>query len=194
MRLLCKDVAIGSPRLSRVSTPNARPEEVREAGLAAIYQSFQELQDHTFPRFCTEPVQTFLASLIVPVEHSPSRTMPSHPLDILSLEETNCARDLVANFHPDTVISFREIYLEEPPKEALLQFLAAEHAGKEGVRPHRSALVQYDVIGTDRIPQSHESVIDLEDKKRTSHALVDKDQHAGLTLCVVRLRGFDPPG
>ncbi|EXJ92699.1 copper amine oxidase 1 [Capronia epimyces CBS 606.96] len=108
--------------------------------------------------------------------------MPAHPLDTLSIEETHRARDLVASLHPDTVLSFREIYLEEPSKEELIQFLTAEHAGKNAAHPHRTALVQYDVIGSDRIPQYHESVIDLDEEKRISHVVLDESQHAGLTL------------
>ncbi|KAG9769431.1 Copper amine oxidase 1 [Exophiala dermatitidis] len=108
--------------------------------------------------------------------------MAPHPLDILSVEETNKARDIVASLHPDTVLSFREIYLEEPAKKDLIDFLAAEHAGRDAPRPPRTALVQYDVIGADRIPQYHESIIDLDKNKRVSHVEVDKSQHASLTL------------
>ncbi|KAI1614032.1 copper amine oxidase 1 [Exophiala viscosa] len=108
--------------------------------------------------------------------------MTPHPLDILSIEETTIARDIVADLHPDAVLSFREIYLEEPPKGQFIEFLTAEHAGQDAVRPHRTALVQYDVIESDMIPHSHESVIDLDEKKRTSHAVVDENQHAGLTI------------
>jgi len=110
--------------------------------------------------------------------------MAPHPLDILSIEETAEARDIVASFHRDAVLSFREIYLEEPPKRQLIEFLAAEHAGKDAVRPNRTALVQYDVVESDRIPHYHESVIDLDEKKRISHAVVDENQHAGLTMYV----------
>ncbi|KAI1622411.1 copper amine oxidase 1 [Exophiala viscosa] len=108
--------------------------------------------------------------------------MTPHPLDILSIEETTIARDIVADLHPDAVLTFREIYLEEPPKGQFIEFLTAEHAGQDAVRPHRTALVQYDVIESDMIPHSHESVIDLDEKKRTSHAVVDENQHAGLTI------------
>ena len=108
--------------------------------------------------------------------------MAPHPLDILSAKETNNARDLILSLHPDAVLSFREIYLEEPLKEQLIQFLIAEHAGEEAVRPHRTALVQYDVIGSDRVPQYHEAVVDLDDGKRINHTVVDKTQHASLTL------------
>lgn len=110
--------------------------------------------------------------------------MAPHPLDILSVEETAFARDIVAGLHPEAVLSFREIYLEEPPKGQLIEFLAAEHAGKDAARPHRLALVQYDVIESDRIPHYHESVVDLDEQNRISHAVVDENQHAGLTMYV----------
>ncbi len=110
--------------------------------------------------------------------------MAPHPLDLLSIEETKTARDIVASLHTDAVLSFREIYLEEPPKAQLIEFLTAEHAGRDALRPHRTALVQYDVIAADRIPHYHESVVDLDERKRISHAIVDENQHAGLTLYV----------
>lgn len=108
--------------------------------------------------------------------------MAPHPLDILSAEETNAARDIVVGLHANYVLSFREIYLDEPPKQQLIQFLAAEHSGQEAARPARRALVQYDVIGNDKIPEFHEAIIDLDQQKRVSHVVVDKSQHACLTL------------
>ncbi|KAK5459814.1 hypothetical protein LTS15_003943 [Exophiala xenobiotica] len=108
--------------------------------------------------------------------------MNPHPLDILSLEETKTARDIVASLYTDAVLSFREIYLEEPPKAQLTEYLTAEHAGRDAQRPHRTALVQYDVIAADRIPHYHESTVDLDERKRISHAVVDENQHAGLTI------------
>lgn len=108
--------------------------------------------------------------------------MAPHPLDILSVEETNAARDVVLSHHKDAVLSFREIYLEEPPKDQLTQFLAAEHSGKKAVPPVRRAQVQYDVIGADKIPQYHEAIVDLDHGKRVEHVVVDTDQHACLTL------------
>ncbi|KAJ5155137.1 Copper amine oxidase N2/N3-terminal [Penicillium coprophilum] len=109
----------------------------------------------------------------------------SHPLSILSIEETNLARDVVKSVHPNVVIDFREIFLQEPPKAQLLEFLAIEHAGRLSPttpRPPRLALCQYDVIGADRIPQFHESVIDVVSKSRVKHTVVGKEHHASLTL------------
>ena len=123
----------------------------------------------------TEPV------ILLPQLNYPF-VMAPHPLDILSAQETNSARDLILSLHPDAVLSFREIYLEEPPKVQLIQYLTAEHSGRNAARPHRTALVQYDVIGSDRVPEFHEAVVDLDEKKRISHAVVDRSQHASLTL------------
>ncbi|KAJ9603955.1 hypothetical protein H2200_011477 [Cladophialophora chaetospira] len=108
--------------------------------------------------------------------------MSPHPLDILSAAETNAARDLILSLHPNAVLSFREIFLEEPPKQQLIQFLTVEHAGKTAPAPTRRALVQYDVIGSDRVPEFHESVINLDAQKRESQTVVDKSHHASLTL------------
>ena len=90
--------------------------------------------------------------------------MAPQPLDILSAEETNSARDLILSLHPDAVLSFREIYLEEPPKQQVIQYLTAEHSKKDAPRPRRTALVQYDVIGSDRVPEFHEAIVDLDEK------------------------------
>lgn len=109
----------------------------------------------------------------------------SHPLNILSIDETNLARDVVKSLHPGVVIDFREIFLQEPPKAQLVEFLAIEHAGRLSPttpRPARLALCQYDVIGSDRVPQFHESVIDVITQSRVEHTVVGKEHHASLTL------------
>jgi primary-amine oxidase len=108
--------------------------------------------------------------------------MAPHPLDNLSAEETNSARDVIVSLHADVVLSFRETYLDEPPKQQLIGFLTAEHSGENIAPPPRRALVQYDVIGADRVPEFHEAIVDLNEKKRVSHTVVDKSQHASLTL------------
>ncbi|KAL6238306.1 hypothetical protein BDW75DRAFT_201973 [Aspergillus navahoensis] len=111
--------------------------------------------------------------------------MIPHPLAILSEEEINLARDIVIAQHPNTVIDFREIYLQEPPKGQLLEFLALEHAGRLSPttpRPPRLALCQYDVIGADRVPSYEESVVDVVASKCIKHTVVGKQHHAALTL------------
>lgn len=109
----------------------------------------------------------------------------THPLAILSEAETNLARDVVKAAHPNTVIDFREIFLQEPPKARLVEFLALEHAchlSPTTPRPPRLALCQYHVIGADRIPQFHESVVDVVSRIRMKHTVVGKQHHASLTL------------
>ncbi|KAL2867330.1 putative copper amine oxidase [Aspergillus lucknowensis] len=111
--------------------------------------------------------------------------MNPHPLTILSEEEINLARDVVVAQHPNTVIDFREIYLREPPKDQLLEFLALEHSGSLSPttrRPPRLALCQYDVIGSDRVPSYEESVVDVVARKSVKHHVVGKEHHAALTL------------
>ncbi|KAL3453207.1 copper amine oxidase [Aspergillus insuetus] len=111
--------------------------------------------------------------------------MAPHPLAILSEEEINLARDIVVAQHPNTVIDFREIFLQEPPKEQLLEFLALEHSGRLSPttpRPPRLALCQYDVIGSDRVPSYEETVVDVVAKKSVKHTVVGKEHHAALTL------------
>jgi primary-amine oxidase len=58
--------------------------------------------------------------------------MTPHPFKILSVEEVRIARDTVLSLHKDTVVDFREIYLQEPEKELMKLYLELEHAAKPG--------------------------------------------------------------
>lgn len=108
--------------------------------------------------------------------------MAPHPLDALSIRETEQARALLLELYPDTLISFREIFLEEPSKKELRPYLNAEHAAQPLPRLHRRALAQYDVIGAGKEPEFHESVLDLTARTRISFTVVAKEQFAALTL------------
>lgn len=110
---------------------------------------------------------------------------PSHPLSILSIEETNLAREIILAQHDKEVIDFREIFLQEPCKAELVEFLTLEHSGRlspTSPRPARLAKCQYDVIGSDRIPSYHESVVDIDSRKRVKHEIIGKQHQAALTL------------
>ena len=111
--------------------------------------------------------------------------MAPHPLDQLSLEETAVARDVVLQAHPNSVVQFREIFLQEPPKELLKNFLGSErkrNGDADVPRPPREALCQYDVVGPSRFSKFHESVVDIENKKATSEVIVSSQHHASLTM------------
>jgi primary-amine oxidase len=113
--------------------------------------------------------------------------MAIHPFKNLSIEETRVARDVVLSLHADVVVDFREIFLQEPEKEKMKQYLALEHASRPGQsptskRPPRLAKCMYDVIGSDKIPEYNESIIDVELKKRVKHKVVGKESQASLTL------------
>lgn len=111
--------------------------------------------------------------------------MAPHPLDILSVDETNVARDIVLSLHQDVVLDFREIYLQESAKDELRKFLQFEHSGRlssTSSRPARLAKCQYDIIGADKVPSYHESVVDVVQKKRVKHQVVGKEHHACLTV------------
>jgi primary-amine oxidase len=113
--------------------------------------------------------------------------MAPHPFKILSIEETRLARDVVLSLHPDVVVDFREIFLNEPNKELMKRYLEAEHAAQPGQsthskRPPRLAKCMYDVIGSDKVPEYHESLIDVETRKRARHEVVGKEHQASLTL------------
>lgn len=113
--------------------------------------------------------------------------MAPHPFKTLNIEETRIARDVVLAQHPDVVVDFREIFLQEPAKEGMKQFLDLEHSSKPGQsptskRPSRLAKCQYDIIGSDKIPEYHESVVDIGLKKRVRHEVIGKEHQASLTL------------
>ncbi|KAH8703609.1 putative copper amine oxidase [Talaromyces proteolyticus] len=108
-----------------------------------------------------------------------------HPLKTLSEQEINIAKDVISASHPNVVIFFREIYLEEPAKAELIPYLELEHNGKLSPttpRLQRLATCQYDVMGSDRVPEFHEAVVDVEKKQRIKHIVVGKEHHATLTM------------
>ncbi|EED18577.1 copper amine oxidase, putative [Talaromyces stipitatus ATCC 10500] len=111
--------------------------------------------------------------------------MHVHPLSALSELETTTARDVILTLHTDKVIFFREIYLQEPAKAELIPYLELEHSGNlspTSPRPKRLAKCQYDVVGSDRVPEYHESIVDIEGKKRVEHVVVGKEHQASLTM------------
>lgn len=108
-----------------------------------------------------------------------------HPLEQLKISECNQARDVVRGMHREAVISFRTISLEEPPKAQLQKFLEIEHSGNlqpDTSRPGRLARVSYDVIGINKIPVFHESVVDVCNGIEVAHEIIDAKHHAPLTM------------
>jgi hypothetical protein len=116
-----------------------------------------------------------------------SKTIP-HPLDLLTIAESDAARQAILDARGSNVaVIFRAIFLEEPLKEELIQFLDLEHAGKVTAktrRPARLAKVQYDVIsgGTDR--EYMESWVDVVSGNEVDTRVVEKMHQAGLTTYV----------
>jgi primary-amine oxidase len=111
--------------------------------------------------------------------------MPPHPLQSLSLQEVQLAKDIVLQEHEDELVIIREICLQEPPKKELVKFLELEHSGSltdSSPRPSRLAAASYDVIGSDKLPYFHESVVDVEKKLRIKHEVIGKEHHAPLKL------------
>ena len=110
---------------------------------------------------------------------------PPHPLASLSIEETNAARDVVVSCHPDTVIGFRTISLQEPAKTEMIDFLELEHSANptsNPPRPRRLAKASYDVIDKSKVSKYMESIVDVESKERVSTELISDDVHACLTV------------
>ena len=96
-----------------------------------------------------------------------STDMAPHPLDSLAVDEINIARQVVLDDYSSVVIDFREIFLQEPTKAELQQFLHLEHTGylsPSTKRPIRLATCQYDVVGASKIPEFHEATVDIDRK------------------------------
>ena len=110
------------------------------------------------------PVSSFMLSSIVNINYNQSKMAQQHPLIPLSVEETNLARDVIRAAHPQNILKFRVIFLEEPAKALLAPYLDLEHAGKvtsTTPRPPRQARVHFDTAHGGKPPQSHEAVVDL---------------------------------
>jgi primary-amine oxidase len=109
-----------------------------------------------------------------------------HPLQSISAAEIQNARDVVLKYHDKDVISFREIFIQEPRKAELSRYLDAEHNGKlsESASPSRLAKCQYDVIGSDKIPYYHEATVDTKAGTVVEHEIIGKGLQPSLTLYV----------
>ena len=108
-----------------------------------------------------------------------------HPLTQLSVPEANVARDVILQLHDKSVLDFRTISLEEPPKAQLQPFLDAEAAGSAiSARPDRLARVSYDVVSENKVFQFYESLVDVSTRKLVGQELIDPKHHAPLTLSV----------
>jgi primary-amine oxidase len=108
-----------------------------------------------------------------------------HPLLPLNIGESHYARHIVRSNHAQSIIDFRTISLEEPPKSELQPFLELENNGllsPNTPRPARVARVTYDVIDSDKVAKYYESLVDIRKGKAISSEIVEKPAHAALTL------------
>jgi len=113
-------------------------------------------------------------------------TLP-HPLSQLSITEANAARDVILQLHDKSVLDFRTISLEEPPKAQLQPFLDAEAAGTlptNSARPSRLARIAYDVVSENKVFRFYESLVDVSTGKLVGQELIDPAHNAPLTLSV----------
>jgi primary-amine oxidase len=115
----------------------------------------------------------------------PSRTSLPHPLDQLSVAESNLAREVILKRRgADVTIHYRSICLEEPPKEELSRYLELEHSGKltgKVPRPARLAKVQYDIVRADRTHEYTESLVDVVSGNEVMQRTIDKLHQPALT-------------
>ncbi|GAW23735.1 hypothetical protein ANO14919_133110 [Xylariales sp. No.14919] len=86
-----------------------------------------------------------------------------HPLRPLAEEELLLARNLVVEKQggDGVVLFFRSIYVDEPKKDELVQFLVAEHAGQPPQAvPPRQVTVLFDQV-EDGAPRLTEAIVDV---------------------------------
>ena len=114
-----------------------------------------------------------------------SLTSIPHPLDQLSVAESDLAREVILNARGSNVaINFRSIFLDEPPKRELTYFLELEHSGRlndQTPRPHRLAKVQYDIVRGHKQVEYTESLVDVISGKEVRQRAVDALHQASLT-------------
>ena len=139
-----------------------------------------------------------LDSIVTPVKQNGSSILPNgvklafrpsaipHPLDQLCVDETEWARQIVLESVGQSVLEFRSICLEEPPKGQLLPFLESERRDEDQrvSCPSRIARCQYDVVHPDKSHEYVESLVDLQKRKVVSRHVIDKDFQPSFTLCV----------
>jgi Cu2+-containing amine oxidase len=108
-------------------------------------------------------------------------TVP-HPLDQLDIDETEQARKIVLKSVGQSILEFRSIYLEEPPKEQLLPFLESERKGGQPTVscPPRIATIHYDIVHSDKSHEYVESSVDLQKQEVLSRQV--KDISRGLSF------------
>ncbi|EPE25859.1 Amine oxidase catalytic [Glarea lozoyensis ATCC 20868] len=121
-----------------------------------------------------------MGDMVTPLD----RRVP-HPLEQLSIGECNTARDVILSTHGVSVIDFRTINLEEPPKSLLQPFLDLEAEGripKPDAYPPRLARVAYDVISENKVFEFYESVVELVTGAVKVKELIDASHQAPLVI------------
>ena len=112
-------------------------------------------------------------------------TSQPHPLQSLSIAETTIARDVILQSHPEIVVVFRIITLQEPAKADLIKFLELEHTSKltsGSPRPPRLAKAHFDVVEKQRISKYFETIVDIDKRSIVAQEEVTDDVHASLTV------------
>ncbi|RPB26295.1 hypothetical protein L211DRAFT_781996 [Terfezia boudieri ATCC MYA-4762] len=107
-----------------------------------------------------------------------------HPLDQLSTNEIDIARDVVLQARLPASVVFRNTALEEPTKKVLLPYLVAERNGKLNdatLRPPRLARVLYDIVTSDAAWEFCDSVVNVETSEEVFFEVVEHHYHAPLS-------------
>ena len=105
-------------------------------------------------------------------------SLPPQPLTPLSMKEVDIARQAILDSSRGSLVFFRGISLEEPPKSELAPFLDLEHSGTllaDSPRPARRAIVKYDRVDDHGGRIYMESSIDVNARSEAEHRTFGKD-------------------
>ncbi|WVQ83833.1 hypothetical protein IAT38_005977 [Cryptococcus sp. DSM 104549] len=97
-----------------------------------------------------------------------------HPFDPATPPELEAAVSLVRGLY-DVPIHVKCGGLEEPPKEVMKKFLAAEHAGENPTPPNRWIFMMYYIKKT---PRLFEIIVDVTDNKIIHHKELPRTHHS----------------
>lgn len=85
----------------------------------------------------------------VQLPHHSSSIVPTHPLCPLTASEITTSAQLLRDSYPAEIkLQFKAITLQEPPKNEVVEYLAAEHANKQTQPITRRSFVAYYIKNT----------------------------------------------
>jgi primary-amine oxidase len=98
----------------------------------------------------------------------------SQPLDPVTAEELEIALNIIKDAYKDIPLHFKAAGPEEPPKNLMVQYLEAEHAGLERPTIPRSIFLMWYIKQT---PRLFEAIVDVTTRTIIHHNELPRDFH-----------------